>query len=420
MTKEDKQSFQDVTPPKRSIHDIPIPNGKDKEAKKLLKKKTKKGWGFKFLMILLVLVLALFAFFSLMASTVTISVEPKTYSQRTDASFIAISKNETGGVPFDIIMLDETKTGIVDATGQESVKEKARGQIIIFNNESATSQRLIKNTRFETPEGLIFRIADSIVVPGQTKDAEGKTIPGSIEVTVFADQPGEKYNIELTDFTIPGFKGTDRFNYFYARSKTAMTGGFEGIKKVASEQDIEAEQAKISEELITKLKEDIRVQLPEGFILYENGLFTKSEFLGTVDSDEGVGIQEKVTLYAVIFNEKNLSKYVAENTLEGYKGEDILISNLKDLEFEIKNREDVSPWSEGRFVFSLKGLTNFEWLFDAEELKNDFVGKDKDSINEILSAYENIKSADVIIKPFWKQSFPRSTGNIEVVKKLEK
>lgn len=419
MTKEDAQTFHDVTPPRRSIHDIPIPNGKNKEAKRILKKKNKNSLGRKIFYIIIVLILVFGAIFSLMASTVTISVIPKTETKRTDANFIAISKNETGGVPFDVLMLEETKTGLVQATGKEEVKEKASGQILIFNNESKTSQRLIKNTRFETPEGLIFRIADSVVVPGQ-KEENGKLVPGSIEATVYADQPGEKYNIPLSDFTIPGFKGSDRFNYFYARSKTPMTGGFEGVKNVASEEDLEAEKVRLSEELALKLKEDIKIQIPESFVLFDGAVFKKSEFLGTEDLEKGVGVKEKVTIYAVIFNEKNLSTYIAENSLENYKGESILVSNLKDLNFEIKNREDVSPWLEGRFVFTLKGDTNFEWLFDVEKLKNDFVGKSKDSINEILSAYGSIESADVVIKPFWKQSFPRSTSNIEVIKKLEK
>jgi len=92
---------------------------------------------------------------------------------------------------------------------------------------------------------------------------------------------------------------------------------------------------------------------------------------------------------------------------------------LESLNFEIKNKSDVVPWVEGRFVFSLKGVCNFEWLFDVETLKNEFVGKTKDNTNEILSKFPSINSAEVVIKPFWKNSFPRSTGKIEIVKNLK-
>jgi len=120
--------------------------------------------------------------------------------------FIAVSEKETGGVPFDIMLVDEVGLKEVQSTSEDTVKEKASGQITVFNDFNENTQRLIKNTRFETSEGLIYRIQNSVVVPGQTVDSSGKTVPGSIVVTVYSDQPGEKYNIGLTDFTIPGFK----------------------------------------------------------------------------------------------------------------------------------------------------------------------------------------------------------------------
>ncbi len=417
------KKLQEVTPPKRSIHDIPVPNGKGKInlSRTNSSNKKKKTSFFKKISILLILIIiAVVLFFSLTSSSVVVNIIPKQLDKRTDASFIAVSNNETGGIPFDIVMLDKTSIKAVAVTGEEEVMEKARGEIIIFNDFDSKNQRLIKNTRFETPEGLIYRIQNSVVVPGQKKDSSGKTIPGSLEVTVYADQPGEEYNVGLKDFTVPGFEGSERFDKFYARSKTSMEGGYEGIKKVASEEDVENMQTQLSVELISELIEEIKTQIPEGFILYEDAIFSEAKFLGTKDLEDGVGVEEKVNVYAIIFNESNLSKYIAENVIDNYDGTDLLITNLDDLDFEIKNKEDVIPWVEERFVFSLKGECNFEWLFDEENLKNDFVGKSKDSTNEILSRYSSIDSAEVIIEPFWKSSFPRSTGKIEIIKNTGK
>ena len=416
------KKLQDVTPHKRSIHDIPVPNGKSrKKTSRSNKTNIKKSSSFfkKMIMAILLIVIVIALFISFTASSVIVNIVPRQLEQRTDSSFIAVSDNETGGVPFDIIMLDKTEVKEVEAIGEEQVMEKARGEIIIFNDYGSKSQRLIKNTRFETPEGLIYRIQNSVVVPGQKKDSSGKTIPGSLEVTVYADQPGEKYNIGLKDFTIPGFEGTERFNSFYARSKTAMKGGFEGIKKIASDEDIKSIQTQLSIELIAKLIEEVKTQVPEGFVLYEDAIFSEAEFIGIKDIENGIGVEEKATVYAIIFNKGNLSKYVAENVIDNYDGTDLIISNLENLSFEIKNKVDVNPWEEGRFVFSLIGKCNFEWIFAEEMLKNDFVGKPKDSTTEILSKYPSIDSAEVIIKPFWKTSFPRSTSKIEIVKVLQ-
>ena len=62
---------------------------------------------------------------------------------------------------------------IVEATAEKEVSQKASGKIIIYNNYSTVSQRLINNTRFEANSGKIYRINSSIVVPGYKK-VDGK------------------------------------------------------------------------------------------------------------------------------------------------------------------------------------------------------------------------------------------------------
>ncbi len=432
---KNKKTLQDVVPPKKSIQNIPLPDDKIKKTGKARRsaksaigffgsfkagRSTRSGFGKKFWAIAILLIMAGSVFLSFMSSSVVITIVPKQWTQRVDASFIAVSKNEIGGVPFDIMMLDETGAKSVPVASEEEVLEQASGQIIIFNDYSSANQRLMNRTRFETPEGLVYRINKSVTVPGQTKNIAGKIIPGSAEVTVYADHPGEEYNIGLFDFIIPGFEGDPRFDKFYARSKTAMTGGFNGVRKIASEEDVENARLELRAELTQKLTQDIRSQIPVGFLLYNDGLFVKSDFVGTADLENSVSVQEKVSVYAVILNQENLSKYVAENTLDAYRGEPLIVSNLSDLEFEIKNKEDATPWTEGRFVFSLKGKADFEWLFDEEQLKNDFVGQSKKDADAILVNYGSIEFAGIEIRPFWKNSFPRSTGKIEIIKKLEK
>jgi len=430
-----KKPLQDVMPPKRSIKDIPIPEGKNrKPAKDSLSRK--KPIGFfgssksvktkkikkKFWLFVILLAVLSSLFFFLMSSSVIITITPLQLQERVDSSFIAVSDKGTGGVPFDFIMVDEIGSEEVVSTREEDVEEKASGQIVVFNNFDESTQRLIKNTRFETPEGLIYRVQSSVVIPGQTVDSDGKMVPGSTEVTVYADQPGEEYNIGLSDFTIPGFKGSERFDKFYARSKTAMSGGFEGVKKIASEDDIEKAKKLIDERLEEKLSQEILSKIPENFILFDGGIFTRTNFIGTVDSDESVNdmvaVREKVSIYAVIFDINNLNKQIAGDIIPDYQGEDITINNLQDIKFEIKNKDEVEPWTEGRFIFSLIGETNFEWLYDEAKLKNDFVGQLKSETNNILANYSGIEKAEVKITPFWKNSFPRTTSQIQIIKKL--
>jgi len=115
-------------------------------------------------------------------------------------------KMDKADLPLEIMQLDMTERKTAKATGVENVEKKASGRIVVYNEFSSAPQKLIATTRFETPDGKIYRIKDAVTVPGA----------GSVEATVYADQPGEEYNIDLTDFTIPGFKGNFLHIFLYS------------------------------------------------------------------------------------------------------------------------------------------------------------------------------------------------------------
>jgi len=125
---------------------------------------------------------------------------------------------EEGELEYSLITHTTEASDTITATGRETVEEKASGRIIVYNNHSSATQRLIKNTRFESPEGLIFRINESVEIPGMTKSTDGEIVPGVISAEVFADGTGEQYNIDASQFTIPGLKGTDQYEDMYAES----------------------------------------------------------------------------------------------------------------------------------------------------------------------------------------------------------
>ena len=146
--------------------------------------------------------------------------------------------------------------------------------MIIYNNFTSQNQKLIKNTRLETPEGLIFRIGESISIPGK-KTENGKNIPGQIEIAVYADSAGDEYNIGLTDFTLPGFKNDPaRYKSFYARSKTKMEGGFSGVIKTISKVELESMKDVLEENLKKSLASQFELEKKNDFIAVKNsGIF---------------------------------------------------------------------------------------------------------------------------------------------------
>ena len=114
--------------------------------------------------------------FSFLFSGAKVIVTPKQNNIFVDAHFEARQEASLGGLMYESMSIEKEGSQTVKATGEEDVEIKASGNIVVFNNFDSANQRLIKNTRFETPDGLIYRIDKSVVIPGKiTKDE--KVIP---------------------------------------------------------------------------------------------------------------------------------------------------------------------------------------------------------------------------------------------------
>lgn len=138
------------------------------------------------------------------------------------------------GVEQDVIVGETIKLAIEINTAKEILdrlkggagilvwSKKATGKIMIYNEFSTAEQKLIINTRFESPDGRIYKLAQSITVPGK-KIINQQEIPGQIEAVVIAEEEGSQYNIDPTKFTIPAFKGGPKYEYFYGISTDSIT-----------------------------------------------------------------------------------------------------------------------------------------------------------------------------------------------------
>src|SRR3989344_3071580 len=192
----------------------------------------------------------------------TLAYVPKSALLNFENEVYTARKTGEGNLFYSVVKLSREKGMTVPAGGEQQVSRKASGTIVVYNNASTEPQRLIENTRFESPSGKIYRIQTAITIPGKT------AAPGSIEVTVYADQPGAEYNAGLSDFTVPGLKGTPRYTTIYARSKTPMTGGLVGMEKAVGAEDLANAKTELEVALKDDLWEEAKAEVPEDFILF--------------------------------------------------------------------------------------------------------------------------------------------------------
>lgn len=363
---------------------------------------------------------------SLLFSGATVTVHPRQEQSFIDGTFVAAPEAGAGQLGYKLLSVEETATEAVTATGEEEVEERAAGRITIYNEFDEEPQRLIKNTRFEAADGKIFRIQDSVNVPGATPKGDGTFTPGTVEANVFADEPGESYNLAPGRFTIPGFSGTPRYEKFYALSTEAMAGGFKGVKRVVAEEQEAAVRASLTEKLRTTLAEKSVSdgQKPEDQYLYKNAIFYRFDPLpSTPEGDDKVTIGVRGTAYAVLFNKDEFAKFIASQAVAGYDNELVTLRNPDDITVTTgelpSDASSTPPWEGGTVSVTISGTAHIVWNYDQQTLRNDLAGRETAALETILQGYPGIERATVVHRPFWKNTFPESPEDIEVIESLD-
>ena len=346
-----------------------------------------------------------------------VTVHPKIKSIAVQSNFLIQTAPKTGELGYELLTLEDSGERQVKASGKEQVSLRAEGKIFVYN-KSESLQRLIKNTRFESPDGLVYRIKESIEVPAAKKDSKGVSVPGSVVADVFADSTGEKFNIKPTKFTVPGLKGSDQFDNVYGESTVAFSGGFEGEKFILDEQELNTAQQALHVELRDKLLKRLEEEKPAGFVVYKDAVtFVYETLPSTQYGDSLATIKEQARLQVPILKEPDLAAYLAKKSVPDYSGEPVLLSDPLTLTFSYTDSETgISDIKASQSLdITLKGNTQLVWKFDEELLKSELIGKKKAEADLVLGKYSgSISKAQSEVRPFWANSFPKSPKDITI------
>ncbi len=327
------------------------------------------------------------------------------------------------GLGFQVVTVSKSVEQKVNAGGEQNVSIKAHGTIVIYNNSGTATQRLIANTRFQTPAGLVFRLILPSTIPGR-HTVNGKIIPGSVEAEIVADVPGPLYNIDLSDFTLPALKGDSKFFTIYGRSKTTLTGGASGLQKVISPDTLHSTDVSLENQLKQSLAQEISSQIPANFILYISDIsysFSLPETLSS-ESSSGLMVQKKGTATAIIFDKTALSRAISAKVLPGIQADTLKVSNLDSLSFAYSYFSTSSPshaLQENTISFSLSGPAHFVSVLDLTKLKSSLLGLSKVQAHTVLAVYPSIQEAWIETHPFWNDKIPLDPNKVTVTNIFE-
>jgi hypothetical protein len=343
-------------------------------------------------------------------SSINVEVTPRQEFTDIDASLNASVEPKNNALALEVMKMSYGEKETIQPTGIKQISRKASGQIIIYNAYSSQSQNLIRDTRFETSEGKIYRIDQSIVVPG-AKIEGGKITASEIEATVYADKPGEEYNIGLTDFTIPGFRDQEKREKIYGRSKTNMEGGKVGEISVATEDDINKAKSSLREKIKNYLLKMGANPKADNFLLYDKAkqIVFDERKNGPKPGDEAakLELEESATFYGFLLKKSDLYRALAEKYLSAEDASQIEIANADKLAFETKN------FTPDSITFNLKGQAHFFWKVDEANLKNELV-KERENPSSVFTKYSAIKKAKIVFLPSWWHRMPSDFSQIKI------
>lgn len=354
----------------------------------------------------------------------TLTVYPEFREPTVNETFTAYPEPRSDSLSYEILSFSAVGERQVKATGQITVEEQATGFIEIIKTTPGT-ERLIKNTRFRSPDGLIFRIQESIVVPGAITNENGATEPGSIRAEVFADQIGDQYNLPSgTKFDIPGFQEsglTQLFETIYAENRTAFTGGFSGPQFQIADDELATAKQSLQMELRDTLLDQIDEKILAGFTYFPDSVAITFASLPAVQyGDDLVTIQEEATLQIPLFSDIALGSFLASKVVTTYNREQVKIDDISTLSFSYTDQLTSSQVLADKTAleFKLVGKPLLIWQYDAVDLAKNLAGLPKTAAENAFSAYPGLRGGRVEMTPFWRRTFPSDPSEITIVNEL--
>jgi cell division protein FtsL len=397
---------------------VPAFNKIDNQPKKKIEKnipvsRRMKKIIFSFFVVCLSITFLVVAYLFLPGATVAVTVKNEIkkvdLSVKGDVNQSSVSLKDLA-IPARILEKEDSISDSFKTTGKKTsssdTSKKAKGTITIYNEYNNEPQQLIATTRFISTDGKLFRLVKSATVPGMTGNN-----PGSVEASVIADQPGEEYNIDPADFKIPGFEGSPKYDKFYAKSASAMTGGGSGGANditIVSQSDLDAAKKDTEAKMKDQLESDIKAEMGAGYVFIPEASeetisnSSPSVRLNEVANDFNYSVSGKIK--AFVFSENDVKKIAGDSYNETNKEKTIKDYSLIKINYGASSAD----FNSGTISLKINAEIPVDYNTDWNEFKKNILGKNDDQIKEVLKSYPQIEKLNIEFWPkFMSQKIPQ-------------
>ncbi|MDD5289642.1 MAG: hypothetical protein PHT40_00395 [Patescibacteria group bacterium] len=341
------------------------------------------------------LLVCVISYFSLSKAVITL-IPKDAAREKTFTATVPLASAATAELSGTYIEKDLNITKTFDVQNFKTEEGKSGGAVKIIN-KNTKNQTLIATTRFLSPNNLLFRLKNSVVVPA------GGEIIGEIE----ADEAGAKYDIAPTTFTIPGLS-TDLQKKIYGVSSQVMSGGVRKIGTLTA-----AEIATAQKTVLDSLDESIIKEIgadESKTVLFEKEI--KDEKISAKDGDkvEKFTVTIKVKVQAAIIAKDKILEYAkTEYNKTLAEKEEVVNFDLKSFKVSLVDIAKESATVKITLSAAILGLPE-----PSEFNKQKLYGLDAKGVRFFFSQYENIKDAEVVFSPFWVKTVPSLADHVEI------
>jgi hypothetical protein len=355
--------------------------------------------------ILTLALLAIIFYFSFIKVTITIATIQERISNNLIVDIYNEDKDTEAGkasVPGVIERIEVKETKNYKASGSEVIGEETTGKVTIINDYNK-NQPLVATTRLLSTDNKLFRIKNTVNVPAG----------GTVEVEVYADQPGRDMAIGPAKFTIPGlWAGLQE--KIYAESKEAMKYD-QKAKKNITQADIDNGVKDIRNSLLKKAEEEVK----EKFKDYNQTIYNIDEDSVSIDIDGKVGEEKDefsitmTTAVAVVaFNDEPIKEMARE------KLNSVIASDKKLIEF---NEENITYSLDSQNLNQGTATINaiFEGAISLKEAadiidREKILGLTREQLDAFLDEEPNIESYEVNFSPSFIDKVPNLADRVKV------
>lgn len=318
-------------------------------------------------------------------------------------------------IPGELLVAKKNLTLSFPAHGKEEVSVKAHGRLVVYNAYNSEPQVLVATTRFESPEGKVFRLNERVTIPG-ARMVNGSLTSSSLEVAVTADESGEAYNSARGTgrWKIPGFKGTPRYEGFYAEAREPFVGGFIGERAEPTEEDIQLATIALREVLKNALYNELRIVHTEKFVLFPEAsstLFIKEEIQKESQAPGMFSVFGEAEMRELVFEEIMFRDAIIRKTKQEIpEGETLVVNDIT-----ITYDKPQVLFTKGSMEFVASGNIVFVHSFDTQTFKQEILGKDEASLKNLVLGIDGLERVNVALRPFWVRRVPEELDKIDIV-----